>query len=107
MEEVLEVYSTRGSAADIALDTGILHGPANTILAAKRAVEAGARALNVDAVLSGRLYLRIYTCAFTADPYVIPTPLGTFFWGGVKKCKLQTNGGDPPVKKCKLHFRDP
>ena len=65
-EEVPEVYSTRGSAQIIALDTGILHGPANTILAAKRAVEAGARALNVDAVLSGRLYLRIYTCAFTS-----------------------------------------
>ena len=37
----------------------------------------------------------------------IPTPLGSFFLGGVKKCKLQTNRGDPPVKKCKLHFRDP
>ena len=36
-----------------------------------------------------------------------PPPWAAFFWGGVKKCKLQTNRGDPPVKKCKLHFRDP
>ena len=36
-----------------------------------------------------------------------PHPLRHLFFGGVKKCKLQTNGGDPPVKKCKLHFRDP
>ena len=36
-----------------------------------------------------------------------PPPWAAFFLGGVKKCKLQTNRGDPPVKKCKLHFRDP
>ena len=63
--EVPEAYSTQRSAQIIALDTGILHGPAHTILAAKRAVEAGAGALNVDAVLSGRLFLRIHTRGFT------------------------------------------
>ena len=36
---VLQVVQT------IALDSGLLHGPANTILAAQRAVEAGALAL--------------------------------------------------------------
>lgn len=51
--EVPDVYSRQRNSQIIALDTGILHGPANTILAAKRAVEAGAGALNVDAVLSG------------------------------------------------------
>lgn len=43
---VLQVVQT------IALDSGLLHGPANTILAAQRAVEAGALALNVDVVLA-------------------------------------------------------
>eukprot|EP00435_Cladocopium_sp_Y103_P070513 s1031_g35.t1 len=52
-EAMPEVHATGRSVQIIALDTGILHGPANTILAAKRAVEAGAGALNVDAVLSG------------------------------------------------------
>lgn len=44
----------QGPVQIIALDCGVLHGPANTLLAAKRAVGDGAMALNVDAVLSGR-----------------------------------------------------
>ena len=47
----------------IALDTGLLHGPANTILAAQRAVEAGALALNVDVALAQGVRVK------QADPF--------------------------------------
>eukprot|EP00438_Fugacium_kawagutii_P030081 Skav223725 [mRNA] locus=scaffold205:46133:48599:+ [translate_table: standard] len=43
----------QGQPQIIALDCGVLHGPANTLLAAQRALGDGAMALNVDAVLSG------------------------------------------------------
>jgi len=81
-EEVPEVYSTRGSAQIIALDTGILHGPANTILAAKRAVEAGARALNVDAVLSGERLVAAHNSTHRLRSGGFPT----FACGDVSAC---------------------
>lgn len=52
VEPVLQVVQT------IALDSGLLHGPANTILAAQRAVEAGALALNVDVVLAQGVWVK-------------------------------------------------
>merc|ERR1719215_1364119 len=41
----------------IAFDCGVLHGPPNTLLAARRALQDGASALNVDLALTrdGRL----------------------------------------------------
>ena len=38
-----------------------------------------------------------------------PHPLGQlfFFWGGVKKCKLQTNRGTPPSKNVSYIFATP
>jgi hypothetical protein len=54
-EAVLEGHLTRPSVQIIAFDTGILHGLASAILAPEGAVEAGAGALNLDAMLSGRL----------------------------------------------------
>eukprot|EP00438_Fugacium_kawagutii_P022451 Skav212111 [mRNA] locus=scaffold4272:22237:31047:+ [translate_table: standard] len=72
----------------IALDCGVLHGPANTLLAAKRAVGDGAMALNVDAVLSGG---RLVT-AHNATHRLRSSGFPTFACGNLSttRCKLES-----------------
>jgi CubicO group peptidase (beta-lactamase class C family) len=48
---------TQSNIELIAIDCGILHGPPNTLLAAKRALSNGADALNIDLILTKDLKL--------------------------------------------------